>query len=74
MVPLTFYLLRNCRKWCERSEVNVKMPELLRRSRSVATIFYSIFGFLKKKKKKKKVFALAKSFYFPFLCRYPGKK
>ena len=50
--PLTFHLLHKCQKWCERSELNVKMPEFLRRSRSVATIFCSNFGFLQKKRKK----------------------
>ena len=46
------------------------MPELLRRSRSEATVFCSNFGFLQKKI----FFGLAKAFYSPFLCRSPKEK
>ena len=47
--PLTFHLLRKCRKWCKRSELNVKMPELLRRS------LLKFWVSPRKKKKEKKI-------------------
>ena len=34
MFPLTFHLLQKCQKYCKRSKLNVKMPQLLRRPRS----------------------------------------
>ena len=50
MLPINFHLLRKCQKYCESSELNVKMPQRFRPPRSVEQRFSGrILTFSKKK-------------------------
>ena len=80
MFPLSFYLLQKCRKWCEHSKLNVKMPEIFsfclsgfnviskkKGHRADGGIFFSDFMLISKKK----VLHLNSASYLRDLCGIP---
>ena len=80
MFPLSFHLLRKCRKQCEHSKLNVKMPKIFffflsrfnviskkKGHRADGGIFFSDFMLISKKKKKK-VLRLSSASFLGALC------